>query len=105
MALDPKLRRSRAQERGTAETYRGSRTIGSGNRWYSKGDVRTEEWLIECKRTDNKRSITLKFDDLMKIRSEALASGRSAALEFELNGRSWVVIERDDFVAATGEAG
>lgn len=97
--MDRKLVRSRQQERDTAKAYRGSRTVGSGNRWYSKGDVRAEDFLIENKRTDNKRSITLKLVDLLKIRSEALQKDRVPVLVFEIDGRSWAVIPDDDFRA------
>lgn len=99
MALDPKLARSRRQERDTAETYGGKRTAGSGNQWRAKGDVRTGRYLIENKRTDNTAGITLKFADLRKIEAEALAASRLPLLVFQINGRNYVVQPEDDWVA------
>lgn len=48
------------------------------------------------KRTDNKRSITIKAEDLEKNRRHASQTGRRSVLGFELNGRSyWVFGDAD----------
>lgn len=92
MPRDPKLRKSSAQEKRTAERYRGSRSPGSGSGWSSKNDVRTDDLLIENKRTDNKRSITIKADDLEDLDRNAAMEGRQAWFQFDLNGRNYVVL-------------
>jgi hypothetical protein len=89
---DIKLRRSVAQEKRTAERYKGSRSPQSGAGWVSKNDVRTDTLLIENKRTDNKSSITIKAKDLEDLDRNACREGRQAWFQFDLNGRSYVIL-------------
>lgn len=90
---------SRAQELRLAEAAGGRRQPGSGAFWKHKGDVRTKRWLIEMKRTVNRKSITIKDEWLAKIRTEALGDGRMPLLGFELNGRNYFIIREDDLLA------
>jgi len=87
-----KVARSRAQEKRTAQQYRGSRTPMSGATWHSKNDVRSEHLLIENKRTDNTSSITIKAKDLEELDRNAAQEGRAAVLQFDLNGREYVIL-------------
>ncbi len=64
----------------------------SGATWHSKNDVRTDELLIENKRTDNKSQITLKALDLEELDRNAAREGRSAVLQFDLNDKEYVVL-------------
>lgn len=70
---------------------------GSGNGWSRKGDGRTAHEVVEFKRTD-KSQITVKAADLEKVCNEALADGRVPVLGFEVGGRSYVILEQDDYV-------
>jgi Holliday junction resolvase len=93
------LKRSQAQEKRVAKMTGGSTNAGSGNGWKRKGDVRAggrEGVLIEMKRTD-KKQITLKLDDLEKIRREAYAEGRSPVMHIEIGKRRWVLIPEEDW--------
>lgn len=92
MPRDPKLKRSLAQEKRTAERYRGARSPGSGAGWSSKNDVRSADLLIENKRTDNKKSITIKAADLEELDRNAAREGRQAWFQFDLNGRQYVIL-------------
>jgi Holliday junction resolvase len=65
--------------------------------------VRTKTQLIESKRTDA-RQITIKAEALEKIWQEAWAEGRMPLLEFELAGRSWLIINRDDYLEQEGRS-
>ncbi len=94
-----RIKRSQAQEHRTAERYRGSRQAGSGSGWVRKNDVRSEDFLIENKRTDNRKTITLKADDLLALRNKAALEGRTGLLQFDLAGERWVVLHEDDFPA------
>lgn len=63
-----------------------------------KGDVRGDENLIECKRTD-KKQITIHDAWLEKIREEALVEGRTGLLVIEMaSGRPWVMVEQADWL-------
>jgi hypothetical protein len=101
VALNPRLKKSRAQEAKTALLHGGQRNGGSGSGWSRKGDVRTKFTLIEAKRTDA-RQITLKATDLEKIWAEAWAEGRIPVLGFELAGRRYVVLNEDDYLEEHG---
>lgn len=53
--------------------------------------------LIEFKRTDNKRQITLKVTDLRDLEYHAIAEGRVPVLQFEIDGRRYVVLTEGDY--------
>lgn len=70
-----KLHHSRQQETRVAKELGGARTSGSGNGWNDKGDVKTIDTLVECKRTD-KTQFTLKLEMLRRHRILALKVGK-----------------------------
>lgn len=80
----------------------GQRTAASGAFWSRKGDVRTDDLLIEHKYT-GKKSISLTSAVLGKIRTEAIMDGRMPVLAFHLDGRDYVVIDENDFIAMRSE--
>jgi hypothetical protein len=91
-----RIKRSQAQEKRTAEQYRGSRQARSGAGWAAKNDVRSETVLIENKRTDNKSSITIKNADLIALRNRAAKEMRIPILQFDLGGHSYSILTDDD---------
>lgn len=92
------LKKSRKQEKRSADTYRGSRNAGSGNGWMRKNDVRSEAFLVENKLTTSIKSITLKEVDLRELRQRAIVEDRVPVLQFDLAGRNYVVLVEDDFL-------
>lgn len=92
-----RLKASRKQEKATAKVFDGRRQPGSGSGWLHRNDVRSDQFLIEDKRTDNERSIVLKADDLRRLRINATRLDRIGILEFYLGGHNYVVLHRDDF--------
>lgn len=55
------------------------KTINSGSLWFDKGDLKTQDYLIECKYTDKKGfRITTKI--LEKLWNEALERNKLPAL-------------------------
>jgi hypothetical protein len=92
-----RLKASRKQEEETAKAYDGRRQPGSGSGWVHRNDVRSDRFLIEDKRTDNERSITIKADDLRELRINATRLDKVGVLEFYLGGHNYVVLHRDDF--------
>lgn len=91
---------SKQQEKKVAKAVNGKRTPNSGATNFSKGDVVTKEWLIECKtKTKDCSSFTIKEDWLLKNEEEAFAMGKSnSALCFDFgpgaNKRYYVISER-----------
>lgn len=69
---------SNKQEKAVAKKVGGKQTVNSGATAFSKGDVQTEEWLIECKTTTctTKASFSIKKQWLEKNREEAFAMGK-----------------------------
>lgn len=92
------LRKSKRQEKRTADTYRGSRNAGSGSGWLRKNDVRSLSFLFENKLTTNTKSISLKHVDLTELRERAIIEDRVPVLQFDLAGRRYVVLTEDDFL-------
>lgn len=91
---------SNRQEKKVAKAVSGKRTVNSGATPFSKGDVVTTDWLIECKtRTKDCSSFTIKEDWLLKNEEEAFAMGKNnSALCFDFgpsaNKRYYVISER-----------
>ena len=65
---------SAAQEKRVAKAVGGRKTANSGATMFSKGDVTTKNWLIECKTcTEPRKSFTLQKEWFDKNEEEAFA--------------------------------
>lgn len=94
-------KQSQAHEKRLEKVLGGSRTAASGAFWSRKGDVRSERFLAEHKYTAAK-SFSLKSAELRKVETEALLVGRTPIFCVSLDGRDYVVLLEDDFVAISG---
>lgn len=74
--------RSRKLEQKHARSVGGRPQAGSGSSWRAEGDVRSPGYLDEHKFT-TKRSYTLKLDDWLQIRDQALRDGREPRFVIE----------------------
>lgn len=92
------MRKSRKQESDTAKTYRGSRQPGSGAGWMRKNDVRSDQFLIECKLTENLKSYTVKHSDLRELEVRAIHEDRMPVLQFDIANRQYVILTQADFL-------
>ena len=90
-------RQSRKHEDRLAKAVGGSRIAASGAFWSRKGDVRSQDLLIEHKWT-GKKQVTVKSDVLEKIVKEAILDGRMPVLGFHLNGENYVMLDENDFL-------
>lgn len=90
------LRKSQMHEKRLAKKFGGHVSAGSGAFWSRKGDVRTDDLLIEHKYT-GKLSFTLTAKVLEKIVTEAILDGRVPVLGFSLNKRDYVILTEGDF--------
>ena len=92
---------SKKQETAVAKAVAGKRTANSGATAFSKGDVRTTDFLIECKTaTSEKKSFAIKKEWLDKNREEAFAMGKSynaLAFDFGDGGKRYYVIDEKLF--------
>ena len=88
---------SRQQERKGTARFGGVQNARSGAGWSRKNDGRTDDELIEFKRTDNRSSITLRYDDLHALWLHAVAECRRPILGFELRGEHWVTLPESDY--------
>lgn len=86
------------QEKRLAGKVQGSRPAASGAFWTRKGDVRSEDLLIEAKATD-KASYSIKKQIWEKIRREALLDGRMPVLAIQIQDRNLVVLDEEDLLA------
>ncbi len=91
---------SKKQETKVAKAVNGKRQANSGATAFDKGDIITDQFLIECKtKTKDCSSFTIKEDWLLKNEEEAFAMGKNnSALCFDFgplaNKRYYVVSER-----------
>ncbi len=91
---------SKQQEKKVAKAVGGKRQANSGAMAFAKGDVVTNNWLIECKtKTKDCSSFTIKEEWLLKNEEEAFAMGKNnSALCFDFgpsaNKRYYVISER-----------
>lgn len=91
---------SNRQEKKVAKAVGGKQTANSGATAFSKGDVVTADWLIECKtKTSDSKSFTVKEEWLLKNEEEAFAMGKNnSTLCFDFgpnaNKRYYIISER-----------
>ena len=79
---------SKSQESKVAKNLKGARQLNSGATPFYKGDVKTGQFLIECKTAVTlKDSISIKAEWLEKLRQEAFAMSRPHwAVAFNFGG-------------------
>jgi len=92
---------SNRQEKAVAKVIKGKQTANSGATEFKKGDVTTEDWLIECKTaTTEKVSFSIKRDWLDKNKEEAFAMNKSynaLCFDFGDNGNRYYIIDEKTF--------
>ena len=92
---------SNKQEKKVAKALGGKQQSNSGATPFYKGDVTTNDWLIECKTaTSEKSSFSIKREWLEKNREEAFAMGKSynaLAFDFGDNGNTYYVVDQKTF--------
>ena len=91
---------SKRQEKQVAKAVGGKRTVNSGATAFQKGDVVSDQFIIECTtKTADCKSFTVKEDWLLKNEEEAFAMGKNnSALCFDFgpsaNKRYYIISER-----------
>ena len=91
---------SNKQEKAVAKVVGGKQTANSGATAFNKGDVSTENWLLECKTsTTEKASFSIKKAWLEKNKEEAFAMGKDHnALCFDFgDAKRYYVIDEKTF--------
>jgi hypothetical protein len=94
---------SQKQERAFAKKVGGLSVPASGAFWSRKGDVRSDDLLVEAKTTD-KASFSIKKAIWEKIRREALLDGRTPVLAIQIQNRNLVVLDEEDFLELRSNA-
>ena len=89
---------SNRQEKHIAKVTNGKQTANSGATAFSKGDVRTDQFLIEAKTCMSQRqSFTIKKEWLKKNEEETFAMGRdysALAFNFGDNENYYIINEK-----------
>lgn len=89
---------SSKQEKKVAKRVGGKQVSNSGATAFNKGDVITDDWLIECKTcTKPKSSMTIKKDWLEKNNEEAFAMRRNfnaVAIDFGSDDMYYIINEK-----------
>ena len=97
---------SSRQEKEVAKILKGTQVTNSGATPFSKGDVRTDNWLIECKTcTTAKASFSIKREWLSKNKEEAFAMNkRYNALCFDYGNGSdrYYIVDEKTFLKMRG---
>ena len=92
---------SNKQEKHIAKAVNGKQVANSGATSFSKGDVRTDDWLFEAKtKTSESQSMSIKKEWLLKNREEMFAMGKSyCALVFDFgDGNNYYVLDEKTFL-------
>jgi len=99
------MKRWQKKEKTDSSLFKGRVRPRSGGLWFAPGDVTTEEFLIDCKTTENKSfSVTEQIWD--KIHTEALKCRKLPCLSIQLgNGTEVVVLDKNDFLSFFKEKG
>ena len=92
---------SKAQENKVAKAVDGKRTANSGATKFSKGDVITDNFLLECKtHTEFKKSFTIQYEWFDKNKEEAFAMHKNySAIVIDFgNNENYYIIEEKLFI-------
>lgn len=96
---------SNKQEQAVAKTLDGRQTSNSGATAFYKGDILTDNWLIECKTTTTeKKSFSIKKEWLQKNNREAFAMNKeycALCFDFGDDGERYYVIDEKTFKELT----
>jgi len=95
-------KQSQAHEKRIAKEIGGSTTAASGAFWSRKGDVRSNDLLVEHKWT-GKKSKTIQSAELKKITNEAIMDGRTPVFGIHLDGEDYVILLETDFFELMNE--
>lgn len=90
-------KQSQKHEKRLAKKIGGKRNAASGALWSRKGDVRSDDLLIEHKWT-GKKQFTVKSDVIKKNVREAILEGRMPVFGIHLDGEDYVILLEDDFM-------
>ena len=90
------MKKWQQQEKNLASDFSGKRVKGSGNKWYSPGDIKSPDFLIEAKQTD-KPSYSLNRKKLIKLFEEALFSYRTPLMAINIQGDDFILMWKQDF--------
>lgn len=92
---------SNRQEKAVAKVVDGKQVVNSGATTFRKGDVTTDNWLIECKTaTKEKSSFSIKRDWLDKNKEEAFAMGKlynALCFDFGDNSQRYYILDEKTF--------
>ena len=91
------LKESQKHEKRLAKRVGGQRNAASGAIWNRKGDVRSDDLLIEHKYT-GKKQYTLKSIDLEKNVINAILESRMPVFGISLNSKNYVLLTENDFL-------
>lgn len=92
---------SNKQEKKVAKAVGGTKVANSGATPFSKGDVRTDNWLFECKtKTTPCNSMSIKREWLDKNAEEAFAMGKDYnAIVFDFGiGNNYYIVDEKTFL-------
>lgn len=70
---------------------------GSGNGWIRKADVRTLDYLIECK-TTTKNSYSIKKETWEILNKQAIIDDRIPVMIIDINGKTLMIADPEDFM-------
>ena len=90
-------KQSEKHERRIAKRVGGKTNAASGALWKRKGDVRSDDLLIEHKWT-GKKTKTIKSEELKKITTQAILDNRMPVFGLHLDGVDYVILLEDDFL-------
>lgn len=87
------------KEKKDAKDFKGRRTPRSGGFWSFKGDIVTDDYLIDSKST-SKNSYSITPRTISKVRTEALRADKELGFLSVIlgDGTEFVVVEKNDFI-------
>lgn len=97
--VENKERKKMKKNKGSKFEERVQKCLNSGALWFDKGDLKTDDYLIECKYTE-KKGFRISDKILEKLWNEALERNKLPALVIRIKGvkQTWfikAVVERE----------
>ena len=90
-------KKSQKQENKISKLLDMKKTISSGSLWFSKGDLKDDDFILEAKTTDNEK-YTINRKLINKISEESFSRFKKPLIFITVQKKDYMLLKKDDFL-------
>jgi len=89
--------KSQKQENKISKLLDMCKTISSGSIWFSKGDLKDDDFILEAKTTDNEK-YTISRKLINKISEESFSRFKKPLIFITVQDKDYILMKKNDFI-------